>query len=218
MRRSFLLFFMGMVFFLFFVAFSYLVHKDLFTQFDFNTTVKLQDNLPARVDEVFSFFSTVGNFEVLLLVLVGILFVSRKVVASLVTFGAFGFFHVIELISKTFIHHPPPPQFMLRTDHPFDLPQFHIRSEYSYPSGHSGRTVFLSVLILFFLWRSKRVPKMTKLVVSALVGGVNAVMLLSRVYLGEHWLTDVVGGVLLALSLSMISLSFYTLPKSIKLW
>lgn len=212
MRKSILFFLAGGGIFLLFVVFSYLVHEDLFTQFDFNTTVKLQDNIPRRVDGIFSFFSTIGNFEVLLLVLLGILVAARKVIAGIVVFCAFGLFHLIEIFGKVFVDHPPPPEFMLRTDKPFELPQFHVRSEYSYPSGHSGRTVFLSVLILFFLWRNKQLSLLVKLIVTAAIGVFIGVMLLSRVYLGEHWFSDVLGGALLSLGLSLMSLSMYVLP------
>lgn len=51
----------GLVIFALFVSFSYLVHKDLFTQLDFDTTVKLQDKLPRSVDGLFSFFSLIGK-------------------------------------------------------------------------------------------------------------------------------------------------------------
>ena len=39
--------------FILFVFFSYLVHKDVFTQFDFDTTVRLQDMISRRFDELF---------------------------------------------------------------------------------------------------------------------------------------------------------------------
>lgn len=217
MKKSLFYFTVGSIFVFLFLLFTYLTHKDLFTQLDFDTTVKLQDNLPRRLDGFFSFFSVAGNFEVLLLALVALLFSAKKIIAGLVAFGVFGFFHVVELAAKLFIKHPPPPEFMLRTEHPIDLPQFHIRSEYSYPSGHSGRTVFLSVLLLFFVWRSKKLPFWLKVIITFVILGVNSIMLISRIYLGEHWLSDVIGGVLLALGMSIMSLTVFTWPKTGKL-
>jgi membrane-associated phospholipid phosphatase len=220
MRQNVSFFVAGSVIFLSFVLFSYLIHKDLFTQIDFNTTVRLQDNLPRRLDPVFSWFSIFGNFEVMVVILlgvlggVGVLGFSRKIIGSVVAFGLFGFFHVIELFGKYMVDHPPPPEFMLRTEHPVDFPQFYVRTESSYPSGHSGRTIFVAIILLFFIYKSSLSP----LIKFTLYGGVSGyviVMLLSRIYLGEHWTSDVIGGGLLACSFALVSIAF--LQKSTKI-
>ena len=207
----------GFVFFCLFVLFSFLVSKDLFTAIDFDTTVRLQDKLPIRVVPLFSLFSVFGHFEVMLILLVGFFVVMRKWVMGLIAFSLFGFFHVLELFGKVFVDHPPPPFFMLRTEHTFDFPQFYVRTESSYPSGHSGRTVFLAVLFIFFLWKAKRISKPLKMALILGIVGYVFIMLLSRVYLGEHWLTDVIGGSLLALAFSLASLTFshVSLRKSV---
>lgn len=197
------------VFFLF-VIFSYLVHEDVFTQFDFNSTVRLQDNLSRRFDVFFSYFSDIGSFEPVIIFLIVILFLRRKIIAGLGTFFLFGMFHIFELYGKIFVEHLPPPQFMLRTQHLVEFPQFHIRAEYSYPSGHSGRAVFLVTLLLFWLWGSK-LPTILKVIVSGVLGVYALIMLLSRVYLGEHWASDVVGGAILGLSFGILSSSLYKL-------
>ncbi len=203
----------GSALFLLFVFFSYIVHKDALTQIDFNTTVRLQDNLSRRLDPLFSWFSIFGQFEVLLIILILLLFGFRKIYGGVIAFGLFGLFHIIEIFGKTMVNHPPPPQFMLRTDHPIDFPQFHVRLESSYPSGHSGRTVFIAVLLLVLLYNSS-LQIYLKLLLSLLILGFVSVMLVSRIYLGEHWFSDVVGGALLAASFGMISATFLIKQKA----
>lgn len=179
-------------------------------QFDFNTTVRVQDALPHRVDNLFSFFSILGNFEVMVIALVLFLIFQRKIL-GIIAFGLFGVFHLIEIFGKYFVNHPPPPQFMLRTMHPIDMPQFYVSADFSYPSGHSGRTMFLISLIIIMLWNNKKIPLAAKLGITAFLLGYAFIMLISRVYLGEHWSTDVLGGSLLGLSFGIIS-SLFLLP------
>ena len=151
-KRIFFLSGIGLGLFFIFVLFSFLVHKDLFTQMDFNTTVRLQDNLSRRFDIFFSYFSDIGSFEPVAIFLMVILFFRRKIIAGLGTFFLFGMFHILELYGKLFVEHTPPPQFLLRTLHQVEFPQFHIRAEYSYPSGHSGRAIFIVSFLLLLTY------------------------------------------------------------------
>lgn len=207
MPRWLFLFFIGGALFVGFVLFSFLVHKDIFTQLDFNTTVRLQDNIGRNWDREFSWFSELGSFEVMLIFLIALFVILRKWVAGAIAFVLFGGFHLIEIFGKYMVDHPPPPHFLLRTKNMVDFPQFHVSADFSYPSGHAGRASFISVVLLVLLWQAK-LPRFAKIALSVVILGYDVTMFASRVTLGEHWLSDIIGGSLLGAGLGCIVGSF----------
>jgi membrane-associated phospholipid phosphatase len=66
-------------------------------------------------------------------------------------------------------------------------------SGFSYPSGHSAGVVVFGGMLAYFAWRhwcSRR----SKVLIGVGLGAVVGVVGFDRIYLGVHWLSDVLGG------------------------
>jgi membrane-associated phospholipid phosphatase len=128
----------------------------------------------------------------------------RKLRTFLVIFF-FGVFHFIEIYGKVFVHHLPPPHFMLRTIQVINFPEFYVSTQNSYPSGHAGRAFFVTTLLGIIALKTKKLTQLQKGIVLAILFSYDIVMGISRVYLGEHWTSDVIGGSILGLSMGLFA-------------
>lgn len=199
---------LGIILFFSFIFFSYLTYKDLFVQLDFDMTVKLQDKIPRIVDGYFSLLSLIGSFETVMIILLILFFFMNKLRYFFVL-GSFVLFHLIEIFGKFFVHHPPPPFLFSRYALDLSFPSSYVRPGFSYPSGHAGRTAFLTAVLLILIWNSK-LSSAKKFTFTFCLLTFAFLMFVSRVYLGEHWTTDVIGGALLGASLGFLSASLFS--------
>src|ERR1035437_8124673 len=190
------LLFLGVITFIIFVVFSYLVHKNIFTALDFDTTVRLQNKIPELLVTPFSFLSLLGSVEIVFTILLIMMVILRKLRAIFVLFF-FDMIHIIELFGKAFVTHPGPPFMFHKYDLGFTFPSSYVQPGSSYPSGHLARTTFIAVLFAFIIYGSKRFSKTQKQLLYCLIVLLVGLMFISRVYLGEHWFSDVIGGSLL---------------------
>jgi undecaprenyl-diphosphatase len=192
--------------FFLFCLFTLLVAKETFREFDFNFMVKIQDRVSKDFDPILSIFSFLGNAETtggVSLLLAAFYYFKKSLLAAigwLMLIPA----TIIEVIGKMLIYHPSPPNFFLRTVDTTGLPHFYIHTEYSYPSGHVTRTAFLVGVFIILSLVLIQDPVKKLLSLSALIA-FGFLMVVSRISLGEHWFSDVVGGVLLGISFALFS-------------
>lgn len=210
------LFLLSLFFTLFFIYFSYTVAKERWQRIDFDTTVKLQDHLSRRFDGIFSYFSLLGSAEITIgfcLVVAFLSFLRRQWLPIL------GWLMIIpaslaEVFGKLVLFHPGPPVLFHRSLLPTSLPSFYVHTDFSYPSGHMTRTIFIiTIFICMVIFSSRNIISrfiiFCSLVILAILMGV------TRIYLGEHWLSDVLGGGLLGGSAGLFAAVLILRPKKV---
>jgi undecaprenyl-diphosphatase len=132
---------------------------------------------------------------------------------------AMGLMVTLEWVLKHLVHSQPPPQALSRV--PKFMPHLLLEGHapYSYPSGHLIRSAFLYGLVLYLATRWRLFGKDGATLAPVLLFLIFFIGY-GRIYLGEHWLTDVVGGVLLAAAGLLLAIGYLerkrTLPPPVR--
>ncbi len=190
-----------------FYAFSFfLVKGGRLDGFDFNMTVRIQDHIPRRFDFYFSMLSLLGSAEPTGILLLIILALRRRIQGIFALFF-FGFMHLVELTGKAFLNHPPTPFMFHRYSLDFLFPTSYVQPGGSYPSGHSMRAIFLLTIFTYLIFKLKSVRMEIKLSATAVLFVFTFLMLISRISLGEHWTSDVIGGSFLGAAFAFLSIA-----------
>ena len=173
---------------------------------DDSAVVLLQSYTPRALDFPFSLFSIVGTLEIATLVFLIMLVKSPKLNKFVVLFG-YGVILALEILGKSVISQNAPPMDLLRTKIFFSFPTGEISEAlYAYPSGHSARTAFISLVLVFAIWSNKKLSRNLKLTLAFIILAFDILMFYSRIYLAEHWASDVIGGAILGFGVALLIL------------
>ncbi len=182
-----------------FVILTVFVARQVTRPFDLMMTQWIQQVASYKLDVGMYFFTILGSVEFSSFALLVVCwYFYRKYQWPGVFLYLFFFMALsgVEFIWKYIvIYTSPGPEF---DRNPFHWSLIAVRTPYSFPSGHTFRSIFL-LGIWYQRLDSKFLPRYEnpwfhRLVVLLMAAGI----VYSRIYLGDHWMSDVLGGCLLA--------------------
>lgn len=172
-----------------FVVFAILVGCDYQFKID-NFNGWIAKNRTETATEFFETITSLGSFYVVgFIVVIAFLIIAfqqKKVRLSVFMCGAFGFVSILNMIIKYIFKRPRPELYMIID-----------QTGYSFASGHSVMATSLFLLAIYYVFMHVK-NKPLKIILSSLFGILIALVCFSRIYLGVHYLSDVLAGMLLA--------------------
>ena len=114
-----------------------------------------------------------------------LIFIKNKKYFYIITSG-YAFAGLIVFISKTITQRPRPLEALIE-----------IPKSFSFPSGHTLTSIVFYITLWYLL--TYKSAKKTKIITFILTVLIVILIGISRIYLGVHYFSDVIGGIILAL-------------------
>lgn len=164
---------------------------------------EVNEKRPIDFSSPMALISIFGNGAVSVLSVLGIALIfwitsnKREAVFTLLVFVS----NIVNFIIKLIFNRPRPSSDTIQVLGKFD--------HSSFPSGHVTHYVVFFGFLLVVIFYRKLFPLWLRLVFAICLVILIGTIPISRVYLGAHWATDVIGGYLIGLILLSIMLGFY---------
>jgi undecaprenyl-diphosphatase len=118
--------------------------------------------------------------------------------------GSTGLSYLLTLVIKELVHRPRPVSSLV------DI--YETVGGFSFPSGHVMLSVALYGSLLYFAWKVLK-PLGWRITILILLGLLLVSVGISRIYLGAHWLSDVVGAYLFGVTVLATVIWLYNKTK-----
>ena len=151
------------------------------------------------LNDIFYFFTILGDGVFVVPMAFALLLIKEKKLfwLNLSTYCLSG---IIVLTIKNFVDEARPSVFEGLKNYPYFIDQITLHNFHGFPSGHTA-SAFAAACMFAFNSRSKTITALVLLLIAALVG-------YSRVYLGEHFISDVMVGSVIGIFSSLICWAF----------
>ncbi len=183
------------------------VHVGWLHTLDYAATENIQRLLPGWLIGPFSFLSVLGSAESTILILLAVAAFLMQPQGRIRLILLFIATTAIEYVCKGLINQPPPPEELSRYAFAISMPTSRVPTAFAFPSGHAARTTFLTLVVCASIVSGHLSPWPKRLLLALLVC-LQATMLVSRVAMGEHWMADVAGGLLLGAAAALAAVPF----------
>ncbi|WP_165953119.1 phosphatase PAP2 family protein [Pedobacter changchengzhani] len=174
---------------------------------DIGFTLMIQHYQSAFLDKFMTAISVFGHIKisvpmVLATAIIFLLFKKKKESLFIVFTAAAG---IVSSLVKYFVNRPRPPKSIVRL--------IEVTHQQSFPSGHVlFYTVFFG-FILYLMFKLKDASFYLRLVVSSICVLMIVLVFFSRIYLGAHWLSDVLASYFLGILCLYVLIYFYELKN-----
>ena len=166
---------------------------DPIDNFIYSHASKIINNTNTTIFKGFSFLGT-EIFIILFCLLFIILKKSRGVVITIIVFAS----TLLNQALKLIVGRPRP-----------SINPLAIEKSFSFPSGHTMIMIVMGGILLYLLWQEKG-SKIKKTILTIIIVLIALTVMFSRIYLGVHYFSDIIGGITSGLLFLFISYYYYT--------
>ena len=193
--------------FILFIILLILVKTNQIIPFDTAIYNGISPYINSNLTKIFNSISFLGSGITITIICLSILIVSyfyKKTKAGFILGLSIAVNSVISEILKTIIQRPRP-----------DVLRLAVENSYSFPSSHTLASTSACGILLYVLYKSS-INKSLKIIIGIILVLILFIIAYSRVYLGVHNASDVLGGFLLAITLLLIEIGIFEKNELLK--
>lgn len=183
---------------LLFVILCILVKLDLLSNIDESVYKFITSNMNDTTTNIYKVITFFGStiFMVGLCVLLLVLFIIlKKNIYGYIISGTLIFSTIMNNVIKVIIRRERPIYMIVR------------ETTFSFPSGHTMASVSMYGILIYLINKSNMNKKL-KIILSIIIGMIPLMVATSRIYLGAHYFSDILGAIMLATIVLLISTKY----------